>query len=64
VTYESLILAASQRTFGLVAFSLVVLVAGYLLVGVLFYGMVYKPSRDEKEAKRVEAERERREDGE
>jgi preprotein translocase subunit YajC len=58
VTYESLIATASQRTVGLVAFSLVVLVAGYVLVGALFYFMVYKPSRDEKAAKRAEAERE------
>jgi hypothetical protein len=42
---------------GLVAFSLVVLVAGYFAVGALFYLMIYRPRQQEKAAERDEAER-------
>ena len=40
-----------------VVFSLVAMVIGYLLIAGLFYGMVYKPRKREKEAEREREER-------
>jgi hypothetical protein len=47
----------------LAAFSLVVLVAGYLVVAALFYGMVYRPRKQEKE-KEAERKTDEQEPGE
>jgi hypothetical protein len=53
---------ACARRVGIAAFSLVVLVFGYLVVAALFYGMVYRPSQREKRATREDAARDRTDD--
>lgn len=48
--------SACARRVGIAAFSIAVLVVGYLVIAALFYGMVYRPSQREKQAARDDAD--------